>query len=249
MTQGAANTSNGRMGTFTQDNFGGGERGEVSNPRALRDVLRTAARTGVTDVRYNIEPLIGQDFMHVITNEGVLTTSGLHRFKRPLQSQAEDLPEQCSHCKRAGHSLKDCLYGLDGVIPGCIFFNLQDHAVDACADFKAMSLRDKVRLLVHDRSKRPALKTSIDWWDYLRDYLKQEGTDIPEAFPWSSDFAIAKANRDRGVYILGLQVLWDEKRNLDDLPMDPKHGSREDVVRLYVGTHFWPTQPSRSQRA
>lgn len=63
---------------------------------------------------------------------------------------------------------------------------------------------------------------------------------MPEEFPWPSNFAISKARRDRGFSILGLQVRWDDKRNLDDLPIDPKHASKEDMVGLYIGSHYLP---------
>jgi hypothetical protein len=151
---------------------------------------------------------------------------------------------KCSNCKRLSHSLKDCLLAIDGFIPGCVFCNSQDHAVDTCQPFRAMSLEEKVRLLVHERSKRPALKTSLAWWKYLRDYAEAGGTEMPTEFPWSSDFAMEKAIEDDGMFILGRQVRWDETRNMNYLPTDPKHASVKDVVHLYIGTYFWPTELS-----
>ncbi|RGP75767.1 hypothetical protein FSPOR_565 [Fusarium sporotrichioides] len=92
-----------------------------------------------------------------------------------------------------------------------------------------MSDQRKVEVVVHERARRPALKTAIKWWDYLREYIKQDGNDFPEEFPWSEGFAAEKAEEDQGRVITALQERYDASGSLDVLPKDPKHSSREEV--------------------
>ncbi|KAH6965151.1 hypothetical protein EDB82DRAFT_479522 [Fusarium venenatum] len=167
-------------------------------------------------------------------------------FMADYESRREVRRRKCRNCKCSTHSLKNCLYAIECYITSCILCDTEGHAIYQCRQFEAMNLKDRIHVLIHDRAKRPALKTSIAWWKYLRDYAEAGGNEMPKEFPWSAEFAMGKAKRDDGLFILGLQTRWDEKRNMGDLPTDPKHASAEDVVPLYIGTYFLPTEASEA---
>ncbi|GKU11734.1 unnamed protein product, partial [Fusarium langsethiae] len=69
-------------------------------------------------------------------------------------------------------------------------------------------------------------------------YIKQDGNNFPEEFPWSEGFAAEKADEDRGKVITALQERYDASGSLDVLPKDPKHSSQEEVVNCYQGLHL-----------
>lgn len=131
--------------------------------------------------------------------------------------------------------MKDCLFAPRGYIPGCTLCNSPRHAVDTCDQFKVMSMEEKVRLLVFERGNRPMMETSPDqpeWHWYLREYLKEAGQDaaVPQAFPWTSEFAREVRKRPD---FREIQAQWDADSGVDTLPMDPAHGSFDAVRQLY----------------
>ncbi|KAL6912759.1 hypothetical protein FSST1_010519 [Fusarium sambucinum] len=170
-------------------------------------------------------------------------------LQRPVDVVSTVPGIRCIGCDLSSHSLKDCLYAPNGYIEGCIFCNTHTHKTDACRQFGNMNLENKVKTLVHQRQWRPALKTAIMWWDYLMDYIQKGGNDMPEEFPWSDDFAIAKVEEDDAAALARVQEVWDENRNVQDLPKDPKHASREEVLNLYQRRRLYPTPASGLRQA
>ncbi|RGP77296.1 hypothetical protein FLONG3_4594 [Fusarium longipes] len=150
---------------------------------------------------------------------------------------------RCVQCHSTEHFLKDCLFASCGYIIGCTLCNTLAHSVDDCQRFIDMSLKDKVRVLVHERAWRPVLKTAKPWWEYLREYALTEDATIPLGFPWSCNFTIAKYDEDEGLYLPRLQRRWDQDHNEIHLVTDPMHKNGKAVALLYWYGQIWPAQP------
>ncbi|KLO81566.1 Uncharacterized protein Y057_7544 [Fusarium fujikuroi] len=119
-------------------------------------------------------------------------TVGLFGRDVKLPSERKPVPEGgCELCGSKKHLLADCIErGYKGHVNGCSICNSRSHYVDSCSRFKAMSLLEKIVLLVQKRANRPPLKTSTPWWEYLHDFCNGDEfvPNIVLGFPWSPSF-------------------------------------------------------------
>jgi hypothetical protein len=100
-----------------------------------------------------------------------------------------------------------------------------------------MSLTNKVRTLVDDRTNMPPLTTSIPWWNYLHQWLEDDlskNAGPPSGFPWSVGFTKKVNQRDRGAFVKGLQQEFDKNHNKRSiLPVDADTSTFQSIYRKY----------------
>lgn len=119
-------------------------------------------------------------------------------FGRDIMLPSERKPVAQGDCEACGsdkHVLSDCLIrGYKGFVSGCTICNSRSHSVDACDEFKAMSLLEKVQTLVQARANRPPVKTSTPWWRYLHEFCDGDEfvPDVAVDFPWSKTFCVER---------------------------------------------------------
>ncbi|SCV54010.1 uncharacterized protein FFB14_13422 [Fusarium fujikuroi] len=170
-------------------------------------------------------------------------------FGRDIQAPnekalSEKKPVVEGGCKLWGtksHALADCvLRGYKGHVNGCPICDDQRHAVDSCEEFKAMSLQEKVKLLVQQRTNRPPLNTSKPWHTYLYEFCTPQEfiPGVVKGFPWSKSFCTKKTSQE--MQKIQREIDADPEKYVFDV--DAKTASFEKVFETYwqpVGM-AWP---------
>ncbi|KAF4969287.1 hypothetical protein FSARC_3442 [Fusarium sarcochroum] len=157
------------------------------------------------------------------------------RFGSTSQEK-EDVVIHCVLCGMKTHTMGTCLDIDEGEMMWCPFCNTIEHQADECDKFTAMSLTQKVHFLVHERVNMPPVASETPWWDYLLTWLNDDsskGEKLPPGFPWTKEFTMKVAARERGRYIKKVQVEFDKGRDHSCLPVDEETRSIEDVQRKY----------------
>ncbi|KAM0187541.1 hypothetical protein ACHAPI_011078 [Fusarium lateritium] len=144
---------------------------------------------------------------------------------------------RCVLCRSKSHAMGFCLSLFQGELKGCPLCHDPGHRIDQCQTFLAMSMDDKVRILVDCRTNMPPLDTQIPWWDYMYKWLKNDASRNergPFGFPWSVEFTRKVTRRDRGTYIKDLQARFDSDH--DDrsiLPVDTDTSTFSSIYLKY----------------
>ncbi|QGI66669.1 hypothetical protein CEK26_010628 [Fusarium fujikuroi] len=156
-------------------------------------------------------------------------------FGRNIQAPSEKkhvVKGWCKLCGSKSHTLTDCVMrGYKGHVTGCPICNDQKHAVDSCEQFRAMSLQEKVKILVQQRANMPPLKTSKPWHTYLYEFCTREKfvPGVVFGFPWSQKFC-----RDIGYKGMEkIQAAFDAYPEWYVFAIDPKTASYGKVFETY----------------
>ncbi|WZH42994.1 hypothetical protein QYS62_003995 [Fusarium acuminatum] len=154
-----------------------------------------------------------------------------------VEHVGDDESVRCVLCGSTSHAMGFCLSLRDGELGGCSLCHDLGHLVDQCQTFLAMSLTNKVRTLVDDRTNMPPLTTSIPWWNYLHQWLEDDvskNAGPPSGFPWSVGFTKKVNQRDWGAFVKGLQQEFDKDHNKRSiLPVDADTNTFQSIYRKY----------------
>ncbi|KAL2681354.1 hypothetical protein Neosp_008965 [[Neocosmospora] mangrovei] len=142
---------------------------------------------------------------------------------------------RCENCEELGHNIDRCLKVPEGALHACILCHSDSHCVDECDTFKAMSLQEKVKLLVFDRSSMPPLETTMHWFKWLNVWLAHpdsRGQAQPTGFPWSEAYT---SQMGEGYIddVDALQEEFDQHQDAARLPIDPATADLEAVGITY----------------
>ncbi|KAM0545571.1 hypothetical protein ACHAPJ_011271 [Fusarium lateritium] len=231
---------------------GGNDQTDLNVPKKL--VMADPDNVGYT---FEINP-VKRDAMKFFQPDGVRMRSfaSTGRTKdgqvaaleyRPVTEISEEPRQKCVLCGSKGHKLAGHLRASKGEVSGCILCNQMTHWIDNCSQFTAMTMTEKIDLLVTSRANMPAVKTQIPWhellWHYLQsEEFKSEGAKVPNGFPWSKSFGTERTYEDNGKAIAALQLKYDSAGNKDSLPPCPSTSSLEEVFKFYwqPAGRIWP---------
>ncbi|RBR13018.1 hypothetical protein FVER53590_06615 [Fusarium verticillioides] len=154
---------------------------------------------------------------------------------------------KCVNCRLKTHTLRHCLDAEnEPEIYGCILCNNENHTVDQCRQFKSMSLKEQVELLVFNRANMPRLAVSKQfpkWYDLLEQAISSGDIDANgsmKGFPWTGQFCLDLCHEEGGETIRALQKKFDESGfDMTILPVDPNTDSLQQV-RLYYADQRAP---------
>ncbi|KAF5644489.1 hypothetical protein F52700_2488 [Fusarium sp. NRRL 52700] len=159
-------------------------------------------------------------------------------FGREAQAPSERKPVfegECELCGSKKHLLANCVMrAYKGYVSGCPICNSCKHSVEGCGRFKAMSLIEKVKVLVQERANRPPVRTSTPWWRYLYDFCTPEEfvPGVVVGFPWSPAFCEEKGSNG----LKKIQQAFDAEGDEYEFERDPSLSTFRQVFE----THWKP---------
>ncbi|KAF5572311.1 hypothetical protein FPANT_13203 [Fusarium pseudoanthophilum] len=234
-------------------NCGGSVEGFTKDPSELEAVGDHLLNSmGYDSVSYRVEPK-WNDAKRFMENEEVLVrvTSSNGRTKPGKGATlgepgrfteiSQEPVIRCVNCRLKTHTLRHCLDAEnEPEIYGCILCNNDNHMVDQCGQFKSMSLKEQVDLLVFERANMPGLAVSKDfpkWYDLLEQAISSGDIDANgpmKGFPWTGQFCCNLCCEEGGDTIRALQKKFDESGfDMSILPVDPNTASLSAVQGCY----------------
>ncbi|KAJ6443231.1 haloacid dehalogenase protein [Purpureocillium lavendulum] len=96
----------------------------------------------------------------------------------------------CGACKTPGHVARQCIR-VDNtcVLAACTICNSDDHLVDECKHWAALSLQDQIRVTVLERANLPELKYRRKFTPFgVLGRWCMTGSGMPDTMGWSTDF-------------------------------------------------------------
>lgn len=134
----------------------------------------------------------------------------------------------CDYCGRDGHEAADCIKW-DPVHfdkPVCTACNNDQHSLDECAKFRAMTEHQRHALLLGKGGRRPGVRSDYHaWTSYVHfDFIyNKEGSG---GFPLTRLFLRSLSlDKDNGAMLQNLWKVWDYERGVPDQFLDPRAGS------------------------
>lgn len=226
--------------------FGGmhGVTGDTNYLKAVGDHVEKVNKC--SGVSYRVEPRIN-DAKSFMENEEklvrVTTATGrtANALGEPSGVETSRQPSsECVYCKSKTHTLRHCLDADEDMIYGCVICNKDDHLIDECHQFRDMSLKQQVELLVFDRANMPRLAVSKGfprWYDLLERAISSGDIDDNEpmkGFPWTGKFCTEICYEGNGGTIKALQEQFDESGfDTSILPLDSNRASLRAVRNCY----------------
>ncbi|KLO81577.1 uncharacterized protein FFB20_14865 [Fusarium fujikuroi] len=225
----------------------GGMYGVTSDTNYLKAVGDHVEKVNqCSGVSYRVEPS-RNDAQSFMENEEklvrVTTATGrtANALGEPSRIETSRQPSnECVYCKSKTHTLRHCLDADEGMIYGCVICNKDDHLVDECHQFRDMSLKQQVELLVFDRANMPRLAVSKGfpkWYDLLERAISSGDIDDKEpmkGFPWTGKFCTEICYEGNGGTIKALQEQFDESGfDTSILPVDSNRASLRAVRNCY----------------
>ncbi|KLU85855.1 hypothetical protein MAPG_04875 [Magnaporthiopsis poae ATCC 64411] len=123
----------------------------------------------------------------------------------PAGGKAKALPAPegaCAGCGLKDHVLADCVkVSIAGDIVGCPVCNTLEHDVDGCKEFRALSRMDQMELIILKRARKPCIRSTKPWTEWLPEYVEIHGEDEEEAWlPLSRPFVSKLRRRNPGLF-------------------------------------------------
>ncbi|KIL95583.1 hypothetical protein FAVG1_00320 [Fusarium avenaceum] len=219
---------------FVAPTFSGGYMGRTPNVQDIAAVAnRVKQSAGVSHVSFQVEPDYNDmhEFKHnKRVTERVTASNGRIRPGRTANSGltadtrisvvSERRGKLCDLCRSETHSLAHCIFAPRGYIMGCPLCNSRTHQVDHCSEYKKLKMEEKVKLLISDRARLPALQTDESWTDLLWRYLQREDSVVPTGYPWSEGFAMDESCKDSCRAYLKIQEQFDKDGDIQKLGFD-----------------------------
>ncbi|KAK2608018.1 hypothetical protein N8I77_006655 [Diaporthe amygdali] len=142
----------------------------------------------------------------------------------------------CDYCNRYGHEADTCIKW-DPVHfdkPVCIACNNDEHTMDECHKFHAMSMEHKQLLLLGKGARRPGVRSVYNAWTTYVHFDYQGG-----GFPLTRQFLRGLSNNEQnGAMIQNIWKLWDYRRGLPDHLRDPAFESVESITLAALDESF-----------
>ncbi|KAM0339295.1 hypothetical protein ACHAPU_010974 [Fusarium lateritium] len=237
----------GNSNRYLADNFDGTMSGNIESARDFADLRQHLKERNPDATHFHITavPYVGDTF-ETIKDRAVFMRTTYQRGRRPdgkadfmpayLPVQPTDSGDTCLNCDSNSHVLKRCLKAKKGDIGWCTICNGK-HNVDQCERYQALTLTDKVTLLVKERVKMPSLRGTEKWWKVLHDFCNSPefpGKDAFTHFPWSRKYARDLFATNGGELCRALQKEFDARNgNIDLLPSDGNTNSWENIYETF----------------
>lgn len=129
----------------------------------------------------------------------------------------------CDYCGREGHEADACikwdLVHFDK--PVCTACNNDQHSLDECPKFRAMSTPDREALLLGKGGRRPGVRSEYHaWTNYARrgsNYNKEGGFPLTRLFLHNLSL-----DKDNGAMLQNVWKVWDYARGVPEQFLDPR---------------------------
>ncbi|KAF5543376.1 hypothetical protein FNAPI_9698 [Fusarium napiforme] len=235
--------------------------GVISTEEQLLQMFRDCKRSsGIDQLVIGMRP-VDHDMWNTVNaskvHESVIPSSGRTRYgtsealsRLSLASRVTRPANQtnCLFCKSTEHGMENCLGAPKGDLPFCFLCCTQDHTLDACGKFTNMSLTAKVEYLVVGRTNKPALRTKVQWFEWLHTYCCSDEFDgtILTGFPWSKAHARFINKDNEGKTLVDLQKAYDDAckaGEVYELPEDPATATLDKIDSVY-----WSGKPNGLSR-
>lgn len=131
----------------------------------------------------------------------------------------------CDYCGRDGHEAAACLKWDPTHFdkPVCTACNNDQHSLDECPKFRAMTVPQRQALLLGEGGRRPGVRSDYHaWTDYLRpgdNRNKEGGGGFPLTRLFLQDLSL---DRDSGAMLTNIWKVWDYGRGVPDRFLDPR---------------------------